>query len=174
MLISVGPITVTTATFMVAIVSGLVVVPVNTALVLIFRYARPPPAKTPMKEYEQQMKYHKKVVKKEEKKYNKEIKREAKQQGKKGLPKQQNEIVANPENVAERNLKDVTAEPVPPIEQPRGFKPTHEAPEQPKIVKIDTRAKKKFSLPHWWIYIGYILAFCTVKSLLPILRCSAP
>lgn len=137
--------------------------PVNIVLVFIFRYAKPSPPKTPLKQYQDQMKQHKKIVKKEEKCYKKELKREAKRQKHDDAGKASQETVQNeePGQNEETVNNENTEEPIPPKQE--GFQPKHQAPEPPQVVKIDTRAKKKFQLPHWFIYIGYFLAFATVR-----------
>lgn len=137
----------------IAIVSGLIVVPVNTALIMIFRYVKPRPAKSPMKEYEEQVKYQEKRFKKEEKKRLKQLKMEQSARAK--APIDVNLVHTEVDENEE-------AEPKKPEEPPKP-----EKPEPPSVIHIDTRArKKKFQLPHWFIYIGYALAFCTVMKII--------
>lgn len=155
----------------IAIISGLVVVPVNTALVLIFRYAKPAPKKTPMKEYDEQLKFQEKRLKKEEKQRLKQLKHEQELAKGKFKPPptkkrsrqedqadpedhtetapDEEENITETENLDDSNLVDDKSKIV---------------LEKPKVVRIDTRARKKrFQLPHWFIYVGYILAFITVR-----------
>lgn len=161
-LISVGPITVSWNTMKIALVSGLIVAPVNAALVLIFRYAKPRPARSPMKEYDDQMKYEKKRMKKEEKERIKQMKREQAKKARQPVDVNAVHPTMNEDN--EMHDENITAED--PVEQPPEIPVAQNPPGPqgpPKVVHIDTRARrKKFQLPHWFIWVGYALAFATV------------
>lgn len=165
-ILSIGPVVVTWTSLKTGVIAALIVAPVNAVLVLLFRYAKPIPIKSPMTEYLEKQKQLEKQEKREQKKLMKRNKRNAAANNKDG--EQKSTHIADEEK--DPNMNNVEEEIV--NEEEKAEKPTVSLPitipssnkgEPPKVVHIDTRAKKKkFWLPHKAIYVGYALAFVTV------------
>lgn len=115
------------------------------------------------KQIEKEEKLLKAKEAKEKQKSKKEKSKNANQAGDDDLNPDNNELKSKENFIPQENENDVELENLNPT-MPHNTKKTVNAEEPPKIVHIDTRVpKKRFWLPHWVIYIGYVLAFATVS-----------
>lgn len=162
---TIGPIKVTWTSLKTGVIAALIVAPVNTVLVLLFRYAKPKYIKSPMQEYlEKQRK-----LKMEEKRQQKQLMKQQKKNHSKTNTAHATPNDSNPNEAGEFEMEEclehenTEENPIEKSVEPNEIKDnSSSSAEPPKVVKIDTRKKKKFWLPHWVIYIGYALAFVTV------------
>lgn len=174
---SIGPITVTWTSLKTGIIAALIVAPINTLLVLLFRYARPIPIKSPMDEYLENRKKLEKLEQRKTSKHNlidsmvdegstdKLTENIVTNESAASLALNSSKIHDNDHSAKHPSNKESELEMVEQHPNTK-TKADHVAIElePPRVVHIDTRAKKKrFWLPHWVIYIGYVLAFVTVR-----------
>lgn len=181
MILSVGPFKISWTSLKVGIVAALVVAPVNMLLVFLFRYAKPKAIKSPMQEYYEKQRQLEKIEKREQKKQMKLSKRKQSSKhasnaepskipqvegGDEGTSPEMKEVAHFTDNQQEPATNEHCAKEESKHDEEShdtDKPPTQNNEEPPKVVHIDTRAKKKkFWLPHWSIYVGYVLAFVTV------------